>query len=83
MTKKNIGYILYSNLKQLWAWTFQIYRASKKTHLKEMCDFFNPKNVTNGSGVDQKQKIAIYFKFQLLISQKIPFLNGKLSLVIQ
>ena len=70
MTKKNIGYILYSNLKQLWAWTFQIYRASKKTHLKEMCDFFNPKNVTNVSGDDQNKKLPSLWT----IGQKLTFL---------
>jgi len=48
----------------------------KKTHLKEMADFCNPKNVTIGSRVDQTQKTPSFNP----IGQKSPILNENLVL---
>ena len=38
--------------------TFMAIGCFKKPHLQKKCDFFNPKNVTIGSGIEQK--IAIF-----------------------
>ena len=56
-----------------------MYSVSQKMLLKDMCDFFNPKNVTIGSSIDQNKKLPSYWP----ISEKTLFFNGKLSLVIQ
>ena len=41
--------------------------------------FFNPKNITIGSGVDQNKKSPSFWS----IGQKMPFFIGKLSLAIE
>ena len=41
--------------------------------------FFNPRNVTIGSGVDQNKKSQSFWP----IGQKLPFFNGKFSPDIQ
>ena len=51
------------------------YRVFKKPHLKEMCIFLNPENVSIGSGVNQNKKLPSFWH----IGQKMPFFNGKLS----
>ena len=48
----------------------------KKTQHKDMFDFFNPKNVTSGSGVDQTWKTPSFSP----IGQKPPILHGILFL---
>ena len=46
----------------------------KKTHLKEMCDFFNPKNVTFCSSVDQTKRLPSLWPN----GKKIPFFNWEI-----
>ena len=44
-----------------------------------MYDFFNPKNVTIGSGVDQNKKLLSFWP----IGQKLPHFNVKFFLAIK
>ena len=37
------------------------YRVFKKPHLKEMCIFLNPENVSIGSGVNQNKKLPSFY----------------------
>ena len=43
-----------------------------------MCDFFNPKNVTIGSGVDQNKKSPSFWP----IGQKMLILHGNLEFLM-
>ena len=56
-----------------------LYRVSKKTHLKEMCD---PKNVTIGSGVDQNKKLSSFLPYGVKISMENRLLSFAFKTVI-
>ena len=55
------------------------YRARKKMPLKGDVWFFNPKNVTIGSSIDQNKKSSSFWS----IGHKLPFFNENFSLAIK